>query len=251
MTLKRKQITISFETNKKSKQENTNTKKRTFPFDKNAVYNGEKRFKYLYYLEPYKYYWDTKPDNPSGSQKIQVKMPPSYVAKRRRNRIQFWKNFYKAHPNIKPSRKFYLRNMRKRRRRMTRRRYLKKIKVISKKVVQGINNGDTWIYKKRKRLAATKQVRKLFNAGQTIKRENIVNEGQAIVKDIGLNKYRYFSSFNLTVKDIYQFLRDMPTQALLSATYTETTTPSSSHIALITRENAEKGQWSCKDITYL
>lgn len=65
-------------------------------------------------------------------------------------------------------------------------------------------NNKTYIIHKKK-LKQSRQVKKLFKGNNTIKRENIVNDGQNIVENVGFSKYRYFTFLHQTLSDIYDY----------------------------------------------
>ena len=170
------------------------------------------------------YYWAL--DHPNSSA---AKLYASNLEKMKRKISAISKKRYNSSKRIKylKARRAALRRLRKSsiwvirsKRRRIRRRYRRgKAKVQGKKVYQNTSASSVWLYKKKKKLAQTKQIRKLFKAGDTIKRENIQNEGTAIVKNIGLNKYRYFSQQHLTITDIYKMLHHMPVHQLLDSVY--------------------------------
>lgn len=188
------------------------------------------------------YYWAL--DHPNSSA---AKLYASNLEKMKRKISAISKKRYKSSKRIKylKARRAALKRLRnssiwviRSKRRRLRRRYRRgKAKVQGKKVYQNTSASSVWLYKKKKKLAQTKQIRKLFKAGDTIKRENIQNEGTAIVKNIGLNKYRYFSQQHLTVTDIYKLLHHMPVHSLLGTTLSSASKSNNNYNYTTTPEN--------------
>lgn len=150
-------------------------------------YNGYKRYQFSYTLNGYDYYWDTK----KGGY-IMAKASKSNIlklmAQRKRNKAIMTK--YRKRNN---------KTVRRARRRYKRRRLSKRIRVFGK------DKQNKTIIAHKKKLKQTKQIRKLFKAGNTVKRENVINDGQNIVENAGYNKYRYFTFLQMQLSDVYQY----------------------------------------------
>ena len=170
-------------------------------------YNGEPRYRFLYLAGDTEYFWDTK-----TGKKIMAKATKKSIKK---NMALYLRNkrIAKQIANMnRPKR----RKLSRRKRRYKKKKLIKRIRIIGKD-----KNNKTYIIHKKK-LKQVRQIRKLFKSGTTVKRENIKNEGQNIVENVGFNKYRYFSFLQMTVSDVYEYFKQYAQYSNTATTGTST-----------------------------